>query len=96
MFMMMNIMMTTTHVVVVVGVCGGGGGCGDDDDDDDDNYIIIIINNRCTNLGRQVVLVPKFWKLPPTVCGPSLWNMLLVAFLALSWHLDYWRICALL
>lgn len=93
MFMMMTIMMTThVVVVVVVDVCDGG----DDDDDNDNIIIIIIINNRCTNLGRQVVLVLRFWKLAPTVCGSSLWKLLLVAFLALRWHLDYWRICALL
>ena len=62
-------------------------------------YVYIYMKQGCTNPGYQVTWTAKFFVVAPNICGSPLWNVLQVAFLALrilKWHLDFWKICALL
>jgi len=62
-------------------------------------YVYIYMKQGCTNPGCQVTWTAKFFMVAPNICGSPLWNVLQVAFLALrilKWHLDFWKMCALL
>ena len=48
------------------------------------------------NPGRQLASATKFCMVATNICGPSVWNLLLVTLLApriLRRLLDFWNIC---
>jgi len=62
-------------------------------------YVDIYVEQSCTNPGCQVIWTAKFFMVAPNICGSPVWNVLQVALLVLrtlKWHLDIWKICALL
>jgi hypothetical protein len=62
-------------------------------------YIYIYMEQGCTNPGCQVTWAAKFFIVALNICGSPVWNVLQVTLLVLrisKWHLDFWKICALL
>jgi len=62
-------------------------------------YIYIYMEQSCTNPRCQVTWAAKFFMVAPNICGSPVWNVLQVTLLVLrnlKWHLDFWKICALL
>lgn len=54
-------------------------------------------DQRCTNPGHQVAVVPKFGTVASNIYGRSVWNFLHGTHLApriLGWLLYCWKICA--
>jgi len=58
-------------------------------------------NHRClmqasTDPGRHVVMATEVFAVAPNICGPAVWNLIHIAFLApriFERLLDFWKIC---
>jgi hypothetical protein len=62
-------------------------------------YLYMYIQQGCTSPGCQVTWAAKFFMVAPNICGSLVWNLLEITLLALrilKWHLEFWKICALL
>ena len=50
------------------------------------------IAQGCTNPGRQLAKASKLYMVAPSICGPSVLNILPVTIL--TWLLDFWKMYA--
>jgi hypothetical protein len=48
------------------------------------------LSEGCTDAGRQFDVATKFCTMPPDMCGPSLWYLLLAPGI-LTWILEFWK-----